>query len=58
MIMSVEEDIGQTKPKGDGLFTDDDVDTRMKYKENQKDKKTRTSRVKVQSHTNRQRRVR
>lgn len=53
--MSASEDVGQVKPKGDGLFTYDDVDTRMKYKEIQGKKKK--PKIKVEKRVNRQRRI-
>lgn len=44
------------KPKGEGLFTGDDVDTRMKYKESQKGP-GKTPKTKVEIKQNRQREV-
>lgn len=46
----------EAKPKGGGLFTGDDVDTRMKYKESQKGP-GKTPKTKVEVKQNRQREV-
>lgn len=48
----------EAKPKGSGLFTSDDVDTRMGYKAIDKDPSTSgTAKVKVTRHQNKQREV-
>jgi hypothetical protein len=51
------EDVGRAKPEGEGLFTGDDVDTRMKYKAIQRGKKRPRAKISVQRHMNRQRKV-
>ncbi len=46
----------EAKPKGEGLFTADDVDTRMKYKSSQQGP-GKTPKVKVEVRKNRQREI-
>lgn len=46
----------EAKPKGEGLFTGDDVDTRMKYKESQRGP-GKTPKTKVEIKQNRQKEV-
>jgi len=46
----------EAKPKGTGIFTGDDVDTRMKYKEFQKGL-GKTPKIKVEVRKNRQREI-
>ena len=46
----------EAKPKGGGLFTGNDVDTRTKYKESQKGP-GKTPKVKVEVRKNRQREI-
>ena len=46
----------EAKPKGEGLFTADDVDTRMKYKGFQKGP-GKTPKTKIEIRKNRQREV-
>lgn len=47
----------EAKPKGTGISSSDDVDTRMKYKEFQKGPKGRYPKVKVEVRRNRQREI-
>lgn len=47
----------EAKPKGTGIFTDDDVDTRMKYKEFQHGPEGKPPKVKVEVKQNRQREI-
>ena len=47
----------EAKPKGTGIFTGDDVDTRMKYKEFQKGPRGKTPKIKVEVRRNRQREI-
>jgi len=47
----------EAKPKGTGVSTSDDVDTRMKYKSLQHGPEGKTPKVKVEVKQNRQRAV-
>jgi len=47
----------EAKPKDDGIFSSDDIDTRMKYKEFQHDPEGKTSKIKIEIRQNRQRAI-
>lgn len=47
----------EAKPKGTGILSSDDMDTRMKYKEFQKGPKGKTPKTKVEVRQNRQREI-
>ncbi len=47
----------EAKPKGDGLLDSNDMDTRMKYKEFQRDPEEKSPKTKIEVKQNRQRAV-